>query len=121
MEEAKLTIRTSAEAEVEDTNKAEDSKEEDSTTKAEALTTMEEDSKEEDSTTKDVGLEEAEATSTQMTSASKNHLVFQMIPAPLQSIKRDSSPTGTAVATHRTLIRAATLTTITQTKDGTDN
>ena len=108
---------------MEDTNKAEDSKEEDSTTKAEALTTMEEDSKEEDSTTKDVGLEEAEATSTQMISTSKNYLVLQMIPALSQPIKRDSSPTGTAVTTHRIHARdkTETLITITQTKDGTDN
>ena len=104
MREEKLSTKTLAEAKVEDIN-----------SKAEEV------SKAEDSTTKDVGLEEAEATSAQMTSTSKNHLVLQTIPAPLQPIKRDSSPTGTAVTTHRTHIRAATLTTITQTKDGADN
>ena len=101
---------------------AEDSKEEDLTTKAEALTSMEEDAKEEVSN-KVEGLEEAEATSTQTTSTSKNHLVLQMIPALLQPIKRDSSPTGTAVTTHRIHTRAKTetLITTTQTRDGTDN
>ena len=116
---------TSAEGAVEDINnkEEEDSKEEDSTTKAEASTaTMEEeDSKEEDPTTKAKDLEEAEATSTRMTNASNNHLVFLMTAAPLQPTKRDSSPIGTAVATHRTLIRAATLMTTARTRDGTDS
>ena len=72
--EARLTIKTSAEAEVEDiNNKAEeDSKEEDSITKAEALTAVEEDSKEEVSNNKAVDTEEAEATSIQMTSTSNS-------------------------------------------------
>ena len=49
-----------------------DSKEEDSTTKAEALTAVEEDSKEEVSNNKAVDMEEAEATSIQMTSTSNS-------------------------------------------------
>ena len=90
-EEARLTIKTLAEAEVEDINKAEeDSKEEDSTTKAETLTAVEEDSKEEVSNNKVEGLEEAEATSTQVISTSKNHLALQMIPALSQPIRRQS-------------------------------
>ena len=73
-EEARLTITTSAEAEVKNINKAEeDSKEEDLLTKAEALTAMEEDSKEEVSNNnKAVDMEEAEATSIQMTSTSNS-------------------------------------------------
>ena len=74
-EEARLTIKTSAEAEVEDINNKveEDSKEEDSMTKAEALTAVEEDSKEEVSNNnKAVDMEEAEATSIQMTSTSNS-------------------------------------------------
>ena len=67
-------MRTLAEAEVEDINKAEeDSKEEDSTTKAKASTAVEEDSKEEVSNNnKVVDMEEAEATSIQTTSTSKS-------------------------------------------------
>ena len=126
MEEARLTTRTLAEAEVEDvSSKAkEDSNEEDSTTKAKALTTMEDvDSKAEDSKIKDVGLEEAKAASTQMISTSNNHLVLLMTAAPLQPTKQDSSPTGTAVTTHRihTRARIKTLMTTTQTRDGADN
>ena len=72
-EEARLTITTSAEAEVKNINKAEeDSKEEDSTSKAEALTAVEENSKEEVSNNKAVDMEEAEATSIQMTSTSNS-------------------------------------------------
>ena len=127
MEEARLTTRTLAEAKVEDINKAEeDSKEEDPTTKVEALTTMEgEDSKEEDSTTKVVGLEEAEATSTRMINTSNNHLVLLLVTAaPLQLAKQDSSPTGIVIIlkTHtRTKIRIRIPNNIIQTKDGTDN
>ena len=74
IEEARLTIKTSAEAEVEDiNNKAEEDSKEDSITKAEALTAVEEDSKEEVSNNnKAVDVEEAEATSIQMTSTSNS-------------------------------------------------
>ena len=73
MEDARLTIRTSAEAEVEDiNNKAEEDSKEDSITKAEDLTTIEEESKEEVSNNKAVDAEEAEATSIQMTSTSNS-------------------------------------------------
>ena len=71
-EEARLTIRTLAEAEVEDINKAEEDSKEDSITKAEDLTAVEEDSKEEVSNNKAVDMEEAEATSIQMTSTSNS-------------------------------------------------
>ena len=72
-EEARLTIKTSAEAEVEDVNnKAEEDFKEDSIIKAEASTAMEEDSKEEDSNNKAVDVEEAEATSIQTTSTSNS-------------------------------------------------
>ena len=122
MEEAKLTTRTSAEAEVEDANKAEDdSKEEDSTTKAEALTTMEEeDSKAEDSTTKDAGLEEAEATSTQTISTS-NIQMFPVTTALSQVANQDSSLIGTVITT-RTHTKIKILeTTAIQMKDGRSN
>ena len=95
----------------------EDSKEEDSTTKAEALTTAEEDTKEEVSN-KVGGLEEAEATSTQTISTS-NIQMFLVTTALSQVANQDSSLIG-ATTTTRTLI-SSSLISSTQTKDGTDN
>ena len=119
MEEARLTTRTLAEAEVKDFNKVKDSKEEDSMTKAEASTTMEEeDSNAEDSTTKDAGLEEADATSTQMINIS-NIQVLPVTTAPSQVANQDSILIG-ATATTRTRV-SSSLISITQTKNGTDN
>ena len=116
--EARLTTRTLAEAEEEDINKAEeDSKEEDSTTKAEDLITPEEDTKEEVSN-KVGGLEEAEATSTQMISTSNIQMLL-VTTALLQAANQDSNPIG-ATTTTKTLV-SSSLISSTQTKDGTDN
>ena len=125
MEEGRLATKTLAEAEVEDINSKakEDSKEEDSTTKNEASkTTMEEEDSQEELSNKVEGLEEAKATSTHMISTSNNHLVLQMTAAPLQPTKWDSSHSriGTAVTT-RMHIRISLISTVAQTKDGTDN
>ena len=108
---------------MEDINKAKEDSKEDFTTKAkDTMTTEEVDTKAEVSKTKVVDLEEAEATSIQMISTSNNHLVLLVTAAPLQLARQDSSPTGIVIILKTHIrIRIRTLTSVVQTKDGTDN